>query len=328
MIVWGGIEASQQPTATGGIYDPKTRVWTPTSPVNAPSARSQHTAVWDAAAKRMLVWGGVGSAELGDGAAFDPVENTWASISANGAPSPRVAHTAVWTGSRMVIWGGFRNGNYLADGFSYAPGSGAWTQLDGTNAPSGRRDHAAGVSGTRMVVWGGFDNAGSYLADGAVYDFGTSMWSVPANLANGPGGRSQHTAVVSADGEVLFFGGRNSGTELADGGKYDPSNDTWTPFASNAPQPRLQHSAVWMISGNKGRMLVWGGRTLSGPSFHASGWALNAGPVTWAPLSSALSGRASHTAVAASEAMIVWGGETATNEYTNTGAVFDFSASP
>jgi hypothetical protein len=52
MIVWGELPE----TNTGGRYDPATDSWRPTSTLNAPSARSSHTAVWTGS--EMIVWGG------------------------------------------------------------------------------------------------------------------------------------------------------------------------------------------------------------------------------------------------------------------------------
>ena len=60
MIVWAGFYCDFDEgcyfTDTGGRYDPATDSWTPTSRVNAPSARREHTAVWTGS--EMIVWGG------------------------------------------------------------------------------------------------------------------------------------------------------------------------------------------------------------------------------------------------------------------------------
>jgi len=103
MIVWGGTEPTGPGSAvnTGGSYDPATDLWTPTSTVNAPTARQGHAAVWTG--DRMVVWGG---STAPTGGQYDPVADAWMPTSTVDAPSPRSQHTAVWTGSRMVVWGG------------------------------------------------------------------------------------------------------------------------------------------------------------------------------------------------------------------------------
>ena len=72
MIVWGGTTRSTASRNTGGIYDPATDTWTPTSTVGAPTARDYHTAVWTGS--KMIVWGGWRrpAAYLNTGGIYDP----------------------------------------------------------------------------------------------------------------------------------------------------------------------------------------------------------------------------------------------------------------
>src|SRR5205814_808182 len=56
-IVWGGAGCgSNRNLITGGRYNPTSDSWTPTSIVNAPTARFGHTALWTGS--EMIVWGG------------------------------------------------------------------------------------------------------------------------------------------------------------------------------------------------------------------------------------------------------------------------------
>jgi hypothetical protein len=75
MIVWGGSSGSGFPN-TGGIYDPATDTWRPTSTTAAPNGRSSHTAVWTGAG--MIVWGGTVGPFTGfnTGGIYDPVGAT------------------------------------------------------------------------------------------------------------------------------------------------------------------------------------------------------------------------------------------------------------
>ena len=54
-MVWGGSDNIVK-LDTGGRYDPVADIWQPTSIVDAPGARSLHTAVWSGS--HMIVWGG------------------------------------------------------------------------------------------------------------------------------------------------------------------------------------------------------------------------------------------------------------------------------
>src|SRR4029077_11164827 len=111
MIVWGGwvLGGPLATTNTGGRYNPSTNTWTATITTNAPSARSQHTAVWTGS--EMIVWGGFYYNGQYDqywntGGSYHPSTDSWTATSTTNAPSDRAIHTAVWTGSEMIVWGG------------------------------------------------------------------------------------------------------------------------------------------------------------------------------------------------------------------------------
>ena len=57
MIVWGDVPyPPSQSLGTGGLYDPSTDSWQPTSLCDAPIARSGHGAVWTGT--QMIIGGG------------------------------------------------------------------------------------------------------------------------------------------------------------------------------------------------------------------------------------------------------------------------------
>jgi len=109
MIIWGGSDYDTNPHKllnTGGIYNPQTDEWKPTSLENAPLEREGHTAIWTGS--EMIIWGGELLAE-GEGGAYNPQMDAWNSISSGpNAPSNsfRMKHSAIWTGMVMIIWGG------------------------------------------------------------------------------------------------------------------------------------------------------------------------------------------------------------------------------
>ncbi|MFL6714021.1 MAG: Ig-like domain-containing protein, partial [Sulfurifustis sp.] len=120
MIIWGG-DTSSGVTATGGRYDPVDNTWTATTTTttNAPSARTDHTAVWTGS--KMIVWGGAdaGGTPTITGAVYNPGTSpgtdTWTALpttmTGGSALVARRLHTAVWTGSKMIVWGGLATGN-------------------------------------------------------------------------------------------------------------------------------------------------------------------------------------------------------------------------
>jgi N-acetylneuraminic acid mutarotase len=151
MIVWGGW--SYPPLTaldSGGRYDPSTDSWTPTSLVDAPNPRSNHTAVWTG--DEMIVWGGEDlCCSPGTGGHYDPVYDRWTPTGLVGAPDDRAEHTAVWTGGEMIVWGG-----RTSSGGRYRPSTGTWrpTSLS-DDRPVDRSDHTAVWTGDSMIVWGG-----------------------------------------------------------------------------------------------------------------------------------------------------------------------------
>jgi hypothetical protein len=79
--------------------------WTATTTTNAPTGRSNHTAVWTGS--EMIVWGGdAGSFMfLNTGGRYNPSTDSWTAITTTNAPTERFHHTAVWTGGEMIVWG-------------------------------------------------------------------------------------------------------------------------------------------------------------------------------------------------------------------------------
>ncbi len=259
MIVWGGVNFL--PTFTfpniGGIYDPESNTWVPTSAVNAPSGRVYHTLIWTG--DKMIVWGGVTNNGLSnEGKLYDPNNNTWTDMSTVNAPVERDYHTTIWTGSKMIIWGGETGANVMINtGGSYDPVLNSWDSISTINAPAPRTQHTAVWTGSKMIVWGGVGN------DGGIYDPMTDTWQ-PTSLTNVPQPRFVHTAVWTGIrmivwGGILVGGG---GYPIKTGGIYDPLTDSWSATTLvNAPAARYIHTAIW--TGNK--MIVWGGEEINGP---------------------------------------------------------------
>jgi N-acetylneuraminic acid mutarotase len=296
MIVWGGRTGPLEVTDTGARYDAADDSWQPMSTVGAPSARHSHSAVWTGtrmvvwggygetdyaldgaiydpttdtwspmsqsalwSGTEMIVWGGLnGVNALADGGRYDPAGDTWLPI-AGGGPSARLKHAAVWTGSQMLVWGGTDTFDWLGNGFGYDPALDSWPlAMTATNAPLGR-ERASGVwSGSALVVWGGWDG-GTYFDSGAVYDplaAGGGSWTTMPEQA--PVGRADHVSVWTGS-ELFVWGGCNGQTcedFLDDGGRYDPSNNSWL-FIGSDPGLSARAGAAGVWTGT--RVLVWGG---------------------------------------------------------------------
>jgi N-acetylneuraminic acid mutarotase len=107
---------------------------------------------------------------------------------------------------------------------------------------------------------------------------------------------------------MIIWGGRPSFSQtanLANGGIYNPSTDTWRSINTNgAPSARSQMAAVW----TGGQMLIWGG---SGDNWDekADGYLYAYAPDIWEPLpATTLQGRVDATAAWTGSEMIILGG--------------------
>lgn len=306
-----------------------TDAWEPISTINAPSARSQHVAVWTNT-NQMVVWGGdTSSGPTNTGGVYDPATGAWSGTSTASAPSPRKGATAVWatTTSEMLVWGG-TDGAALGTGARYDAAANQWTPIKVEGAPAPRFDHTAIWTGAKMIVWGGHDANGTILNDGASYDPNTDTWvALPTvdNTGTAMPTRYGHTAVWT-NAVMLIWGGRDGANALTNGGyAYNDAAASWTPInsaISSTPGARDNHTATWTGT----EMLIWGGFTggyaNDGDTFNYANnvWGKDLGtPMITAPIG----GRRNHTAVmVAGNRMVVWGGEAGGAPLAD-GAIFD-----
>ncbi len=314
MIIWGGQEyvygGPPNYPSTGARYDPVQDLWTPTSIVNAPAGRSQHSAVWTGT--EMVVWGGFDGLSVGNGGRYDPTLDAWEPVSTVGAPSARRDHTAVWAGDAMVVWGGGQAVVGLPDsvldtGGQYDPVLDSWTPTKTKFAPVARSLHTAVWTGSEMVVWGGRSYS-QVFGSGGRYDPRRDRWR-DTSAVGAPTPRASHTAVWTGS-EMLVWGGSgpNGGDVQDSGGRYDPAApDGWQATSTtNAPPRRSNHTAVW--TGDS--MIVWGGVGEPGTGLLDTGGRYD--PITdfWTPtaLTDAPRERGGHTSVWTGNLVIVWGG--------------------
>jgi YVTN family beta-propeller protein len=323
MIVWGGGNGStSNDFDTGGRYSPGTDNWITTSTTNAPTSRSNHTAVWTGS--EMIIWGGFAfsTSYVRTGGRYSPGTDTWTTATTTtNAPAARAYHTAIWTGSEMIVWGGWNGSAYFNTGGRYDPSTNSWTAMSATNAPSGRTGHTAIWTGSEMIVWGGY-SPGSYWNTGGRYNPSTDTWTA-LSITNAPFARDSHTAVWTGS-EMIVWGGYG-GSDLNTGGRYNPGTDSWTATSTtNVPNSRSYHTTVW----TGGKMIVWGGQDSSG--FLTTGGIYTPGTDSWTATSTTNVpiGRDFHSAVWTGNEMIVWGGYV--KGFTNTGGRYcgQLSATP
>jgi hypothetical protein len=324
MIVWGGETGVNMPTNTGGVYDPATDAWTPTSMTGAPAVRHSHVAVWTGS--KMLVWGGFGAMNLETvGGIYDPATDSWSPMSTMNQPPIRTFQTVVWTGKKMVIWGGRVGSTSQATGGMYDPATDTWSVVNQAGAPSARFSHRAAWSGSSMLVWGG-QNLSDWLSTGAYFDpegTPTGVWTSTTPPTGVPEARKRPTVEFLGQSFVVW-GGWNGGVTLDTGAQLDPQKNAWTEMSkTDAPDARTNHMSI--AAGD--HVLVWGG--CSENLCEASQVLGDGGQFVptstggaWFPVEAqaALTARHSATVVYTGSSVIVWGGRLDPQTRTNTGA--------
>lgn len=242
---------------------------------------------------------------------------TWSGLSTISSPASYAASFAPskihWDGSNMIVL-------HESGVDYYDPSADIWT-----NYPAGTSLHTAPEqswvwTGTEAITWGGGDlGSSTYTNQGIRYaPLGMGLtWNIDTTGAPSP--RSYHSAIWTGT-EMIIWGGQltdmvSNGTTYNDGGKYNPTTDTWTSLSTtNAPTARQRHSAIWTGT----EMIIWGADGLN------TGGRYNPSTDTWTSLSTtnAPTARSYHTAIWTGTEMIVWGGADGSGN-TNSGGIYN-----
>jgi hypothetical protein len=249
----------------------------------SPVGRFGHSAIYDPARNRILVFGGYyyggGYHYLNDLWVLTLTGTpTWTQITpAGNIPSPRAGQTAVYDPlrDRMVVFGGYSydgSYHYFNDAWSLSLGEPpVWSQIPvGGTLPPARAGHAAVYDPVRdrLLVSGGyyFDTASHYLGDAWALSFGASpTWAALARDGTWPGPRAGHAAVYDALGDRMWILGGyfyDTGPHvLNDSWALDlADNSAWWPLSqpSTAMPQRSGHSGAY--DQTSGRIVVFGGK--------------------------------------------------------------------
>lgn len=295
-----------------------------------PSARWDHSAIYDPRRDRMIVCGGAssGSYSYGETWALSLAEPpTWSPIvPIDSLPFGRVAHVAVYDPVRdrmLILMGGdtdFRDNPDDVWALSLGDTS-TWSLVATTGAPAPPAWYSAGVydsTADRVVVWGGATSSSVLNEAWSLELVGTPHWTPLPNPAAGPSYRYRHSYVFDPVArEMVIFGGNDElGTDLG-------LNDCWAlslgatptwhalPTGLSRPSRRLGASAIH--DPLRHRMILFGGLDHR-YAYLDDTWELSLfGSPAWAPIVPAGEpprARAAHTAIydPIRDRMLVFGG--------------------
>jgi len=297
---------------------PRWRELHPTDP--RPSVRWQHSAVYDFANNRMVVFGGKTTIEE----SFNDVwvlKNTnglggtpsWVELTPDGMlPSERHSHSAVYdaANNRMTIFGGhpglspFVNDVWVLKNANGLGGTPSWVRLTPMGkSPELREWHSAvyDAANNRMIVFGGM-GAHSFndvwVLKNANGLGGTPAWVELTPTGTAPVAREGHSAVYdAANNRMVVFGGftayyKSFFDEVwiltsANGLAGTPGWVRLMPTGSVPDLLRGDHSAVYDAANN--RMVVFGGWVTSPERYFNDSWVLTnanglGGAASWTKL--------------------------------------------
>jgi hypothetical protein len=269
-------------------------VWSQLVPGGAAfPARNQHSAIYDPAGDRIVVFGGYSGGGAGT---FNDVwslslsgGSAWSTLTVAGTPPPPSAdHAAVLDapGNRMIVYGGhlpnWTSGEYNTVWSLSLDPTPTWTTVAATTPPIwGRCGHTASYDPARgrAIVYGGY-SAGSYSNElWSLSLTGSPGWSRIQDTGAPPVVRRDASAIYDPvrDREIVFGGYSSTIGELSDVWSLGLNGTLeWThePPAGTPPPARSDHVAVYDPVGD--RMVVFGG----GNTFYARGdvWALGLTP--------------------------------------------------
>jgi hypothetical protein len=251
-------------------------------------ARTGHAMVFDPIRQRCVMFGGATyRSPIGRDSNFIEAPNVtlewdghaWHEIRSTRAPSPRVDHAMCWdpTGSRVLLFGGIRNGGAIL-GDTWAWDGTDWTQLQPPNAPSPRWEVRMEQMPTRgrVVLFGGRTASASAVADTWEWD-GTNWTS--RTPASSPAPRSHQSMTYDpVRDRIVLLGGWFSGSFVPNTWEWDGL--TWA--LRETGTMRARHSAgflPWV-----GRVVAFGGNTQGGPGSTATSELLAWNGASWTAL--------------------------------------------
>ena len=277
--------------------------WVPIPFVTPPPAgeipyhRVEPTAIYDAAHRQMVVYGGQAENVLSDLNALTLDGNAfWNPVDPDGSSDPvppRRDHVAIYDSQeqRMIVFGGCSTGaNSPAfnDVWSLSlDAAHVWSHVEVANpvaGPSARFGMAAiyDPSQDRLVVFGGSPGLSGFLNETWALSLGaTPTWTAVTSIGSVPSARNAMSAVYDPSlNRMLVFGGWNGSAYLNDvwalslGGSPE-----WTPVTSVGPAPSARRHAALVFDPVRNRLIVTGG--FNG-TYLDDAWALDlSGTPTW-----------------------------------------------
>jgi hypothetical protein len=290
-VIFGGRANSGYDLADTWEWDPGTGAFTNRTTSVGPSARSQHSMVFEKSTGKVLLFGG-GLADSTSGATgislafgetweWDAGTGAWTQLKPTSAPGARHDSALIWDSkrNRAVLFGGMQKPQADADGipqndvWEWDPAKANWTlRTSKGKQPTARWGHAMAYDPGRgmAVLAGGEDlDTNLELADLWDWDPNSATWTqrLDGSEPNLPAAR-MYASLVTAQNRLDLLEGltldQASGEEVASKELWelDPASATFTnrSVIQNGPSPRAGHSIAFCPA--TGKTYIFGGQRL------------------------------------------------------------------
>ncbi|MCC6574741.1 MAG: choice-of-anchor D domain-containing protein [Planctomycetes bacterium] len=333
-----------------GSFEPGWRQVRPTG--TAPTIRQYHSAIYDSANNRMIVFSGKSGPTLYNDVwslSLTPGSEAWTQLTPGGT-APAIRYSAMMgydaARGRAIVYGGWGAVAY-ADVFALdlTPGAEAWSTITaGGTAPQARMGAAVALQpapADRLVIYGGYTSSGASSSEIFRLSLapGSETWA-SITAAGGAGGSTRYYTSHVYDpvrNALMMSSGYRGSTVLKDAWMLSlgAGSETWTalPEDGGASDGRVVGAAAY--DSGRSEAMFFGGLGVAGfgvtglvtlPSSGSPTWVLPATGATQAMPN----GRwgAGMIYDAANSRTVIFGGKDSVNRYNDVWAVNPAAASP
>ncbi len=264
----------------------------------APAYRIENAMVYDAVARRHVMFGGYDSrVEPGTSTRFndiweyDGATRTWYNVTPAGGAKPagRSGHTLGFDPVRrvVVLFGGWnQTSGYLNDTWEWNCATRTWRQITAAASPARRQGARLmyDAAGSRMILFGGVDASRFY---NETWRYTGSTWTRLTTTSSSSSGRTFngrtfHGLVYHAGrGSLVIFGGigypngATQGTVTDFNDMWELSGTTWTDITPSGTKPGGRGWFGMTYENSSSRIVVYGGWNNTSRISHADTWAWN-----------------------------------------------------
>lgn len=166
------------------VYDYFANTWTDTTPAVSPPNRNSHALVYDAAADRVILFGGGDVfVDYNDTWAYDYRHNTWTQLNPATQPLPRSYGFMAYNSEqdRIVLFGGvdYTGTQIYGDTWVFNYWDQTWTLLNPQVSPSPRGWFGMAYSPTAnlVIIFGGGTDREHFTDETWTYRLGPNLWA-------------------------------------------------------------------------------------------------------------------------------------------------------